>query len=75
MNQMGPISFVICLTWKTKVNHLGEQETKAQRGYATCKGSHSTEGPEPSPDWPDWLPGQGSLSLLLFLMHAFHTTQ
>ena len=33
-----------------------EQTTRAQRGYAACKGSHSTAGRKLG---SDWLPGSG----------------
>lgn len=56
-----PFSFVISFTQKATIHHLGEQENKAQRAYATCKGSHSTVGLEPT---FSWFPGLCSLPLL-----------
>lgn len=52
MNQMGPISFVICLTWKTKVNTWESRKPKLKEVMPLAKAHTAQRGQNPVPTGP-----------------------
>lgn len=48
MNRTVPVTFLSNLPRRQELFSTLVQQTKAQRRYVTCKGSHSTAGREPT---------------------------